>query len=87
MKLLSTAVILVPTLALAACGREETCTPELMQTKTEALTKAVQEMFAKDPAKSTEAMGKLQKFTEKYATADQSQACKAADELLATIKG
>jgi hypothetical protein len=86
MRKILVAVAMVPLLALGACGKSEECTPELAQKKTEELTKTIQEIVTKDPTKGAAALTKMQEMTTKYANADEKEACKAIDELLASIK-
>lgn len=81
------AASMIPLLVLGACGKDEECTPALAQKKTEELTKVVQEIVTKDPAKGAEALKRMQEVTTKYAGADEKAACKAIDELTAAIKG
>lgn len=87
MKKFLIAVSAVSMLALIGCGKSEECTPELITKKTQELTTAVQEAVTKDPAKAQEIMTKTQEFSTKYAGADNKEACKAIDGLIADIKG
>ncbi|OKP63696.1 hypothetical protein BTE77_35390 [Ensifer adhaerens] len=79
-------VAAISLLALGACSSEETCTPELLRTKTEDLSKAIEAFVTKEPTKAAEATAKLQKIVTDNSMGANAR-CKAVDEFRASIKG
>jgi flagellar biosynthesis/type III secretory pathway M-ring protein FliF/YscJ len=87
MKKIVLAAIGVVVLAASSCSKAPECTTEMITQKTQELTKVTQEAVTKDPAKATEIMTKAQEFATKYEGKTDAEACKAIDELIASIKG
>ncbi len=81
------AAIGVAALAVSSCSKAPECTQEMITQKTQELTKVTQEAVTKDPSKATDIMAKAQEFATKYQGKSDAEACKAIDELIATIKG
>ncbi len=79
--------LIVAVTALAGCSKEPECTPELLAKKGQELGVAMQNAMTKDPAKVQEISAKVQELATKYQGKDDSQACKAYDELITIIKG
>ncbi|WP_439272597.1 hypothetical protein [Pseudochrobactrum sp. HB0163] len=82
-----TLALVVATAMIAGCSKEPECTPELLSQKGQELGAAMQNAMIKDPAKMQELSSKVQELASKYQGKDDSQACKAYDELIAIIKG
>jgi flagellar biosynthesis/type III secretory pathway M-ring protein FliF/YscJ len=87
MKKIVLAAVGVVVLAASSCSKAPECTAEMITQKTQELTKVTQEAVTKDPAKATEVMAKAQEFATKYQGKSDAEACKAIDELIASIKG
>ena len=79
--------LIVAATAIAGCSKEPPCTPEIIAKKAQELNAALQESIMKDPTKVQELSAKVQELATKYNGADDSQACKAYDDLLSAIKG
>ena len=78
----------IAALAGSACSKAPECTTEMLAKKAQDMTAALQEAVTRDPAKAAELTAKVQEVTSKYQGATTAaEACKAYDELTATIKG
>lgn len=77
---------MVSLLALGACGKSEECTAEIVQQKSEAMAKAVQDYVAKDPLKAPELLKLMEEVTTKHGGNDLQAACKAIDEIMEKVK-
>jgi hypothetical protein len=78
----------VAALAGSACSKAPECTAEMATKKAQDMTTALQEAITKDPSKAADLTAKVQAVTTKYQGATTlDEACKAYDELTATIKG
>ncbi len=83
------AIALTATLAAAAagCSKEPPCTAEVLTKKGQELATTMQTAITKDPSKATELATKVQEVATKYQGSTAAEACKAYDDLIATIKG
>ncbi len=78
----------VAALAGSACSKAPECTSEQLTKKAQEMTTALQEAVTKDPTKAAELTAKVQEVVGKYQGATTAaEACKAYDEVIATIKG
>jgi hypothetical protein len=78
----------VAALAGSACSKGPECTQEIAAKKAQDMAAALQAAITKDPAKAADLTAKVQAVTTKYQGATTlDEACKAYDELTATIKG
>jgi hypothetical protein len=78
----------VAALAGSACSKAPECTQEMAAKKAQDMATALQEAITKDPTKAADLTAKVQAVTTKYQGATTlDEACKAYDELTATIKG
>ncbi len=86
MKIIPTVALLAAVTALAACSKEPPCTAEVLAKKGQDLAAAVQAAIAKDPAKATVFATKMQEIAAKYQGSSEAEACKAYDDLIASVK-
>lgn len=87
MKLKTLAGMILLAAALTGCSKTPVCTAEEVTKKTAELQAAVQAVVTKDPSKAQEILKKMQDLATKYqGQTDMKDACKAFDEVLATIK-
>ena len=78
----------VAALAGSACSKGPECTQEIAAKKAQDMAAALQAAITKDPSKAADLTAKVQAVTTKYQGATTlDEACKAYDELTATIKG
>lgn len=88
MKLKMVAGISLLAVALVGCSKAPTCTQEELTKKAGEITAAVQQVVTKDPSKAQGIVTKMQELAAKYqGQTDLKDACKAYDDVLATIKG
>ncbi len=82
------AAAILGALSVSGCSKAPECTADLLTKKAQELTTAVQEAVTKDPAKGAELLAKVQEIATKFQGATTStEACKAYDEMITSIKG
>lgn len=87
MRILSLSAVLAAAVTLSACSEEAACTQDEATKKATDLSAKITEVGTADPAKLAELAPKLQELSTMAAKGgtDLAAACKAMDEMMATL--